>query len=158
MKKTKKGFGLVEVVVGAAIVALVVFGIFSTYVFYLKIGMQNPMRVKASMLSEETAEVLKFVRDNSWSNISSLSLDSYYYLAFDGSSWSLTSTPTSPDPRFERRFSLSLVNRDSNGNIVSSGGTLDNGSRKALIEVSWFGREGTTTKAMDIYLMNIFNE
>jgi hypothetical protein len=129
MKENKKGFGLVVVVVGAAIVALVVFGIFSTYVFYLRIGMQNPMRVKASLLTEETAEVLKFVRDNSWSNISSLTLGSYYYLAFDGSSWSLTLTPTAPDPRFERRFSLASVNRDSNGNIVSSGGTLDNWSR-----------------------------
>ena len=60
---SRKGFSLVEVVVGAAIMLLIVFGVVSTYLFYLRISISNPLRVKATLMAEEGIEVLKFLRD-----------------------------------------------------------------------------------------------
>lgn len=142
----------------AAIMIFLVFGVVSTYFFYLRISLSNPLRIKAALMSEEGIEALKFLRDEQWSNISNLSLSTDYYLQFDGADWNITPTPQFTDPRFERKFAVENVNRDTNGNIVPSGGTLDGGTKKIIMTVSWRTQEGTTTKNLSAYLTNIFND
>ncbi len=149
---------MVEVVVAAAIMIFLVFGVVSTYFFYLRISLSNPLRIKAALMSEEGIEVLKFLRDEQWSSVGSLSPSTDYYLQFDGADWNITTTPQFTDPRFERKFTVENVNRDANGNIVLSGGTLDNGTKKIVMTVSWRTQEGTTTKDLSAYLTNIFND
>ena len=155
---SRKGFSLVEVVVGAAIMLLIVFGVVSTYLFYLRISISNPLRVKATLMAEEGIEVLKFLRDGHWSSVGNLAVSTDYYLNFDGLNWSISEEPQYSDLRFDRKFTVENVYRDLGGNIVSSGGTFDPGTKKIIMEMNWRTQGGTTTRHLSTYLANIFND
>ena len=98
----------------------------------------------------------KIFRDTSWTNISAPVTGSSYYLTFNGTSWATSTTNTYIDGVFERKIVLSDVYRDANDDIVSSGGVLDTGTRKATVTVSWYEKTATTTKSISTYLTNIF--
>jgi hypothetical protein len=152
----KRGFGLIEIVVGGAILATVFIAVSAYYQQSLGISRSTAHLTQASFLLEEGIEVSKIFRDESWTNISTPSTGSEYYLAFDGMKWATSTTNTYIDGMFERKLVLSDVYRDANDDIVSSGGTLDAGTRKATISVSWYEKAATTTKSISTYLTNIF--
>jgi hypothetical protein len=153
----QKGAGLVEVVVGAAIVTLVVISLLATYGLYLTQGLENVGRVQAALISEEGIEALKFMRDASWTtNIVPLTASSTYYLVYSGGIWDSTTSPVMIDGKFVRTFTLYNVSRDTNSNIVTSGGTNDPGTKKATVSVSWRISTGTTTKQVSTYLFDLY--
>lgn len=157
MEKSKKikGFSLVEVVIGSAIIFLVVMGIVVTSNYFLKLALANVPKVKSSFLLEEGIEAVKFLRDKSYIlNIQSLSTSTPYYLVFDGY-WKATTTPNYIDGFFERTFVLEDVYRDVDKVIVSTPGTLDPKSRFITVSVSWFNNNATTTRTMSTYITDI---
>lgn len=153
-----KGASLVEVVVAAAIIVLVVLGLFSAFAFFLRVGLEMPSRTQATLLAEEGIEAVKFTRDNGWNeNIAPLLLDTSYYLATSSASWIVTTTPRLDLGRFTRTVRFSAVNRDAGGNIVTSGGTLDPGTKKVVVSVSWATASGPTTRSLTTYITNLLN-
>ncbi len=114
---------------------------------------------KGAYFAEEGIEAIKTIRDASWTNISTLSTSTLYYLSFNISSstnylWTTTTIATSTDG-FIRKITLSAVNRDFTGHIVSSGGTTDANTRLIAVSVSWLSKSGTTTKSLSTYITNI---
>src|SRR3989339_536874 len=87
-----KGSGFVELIIGLSIIFVALTSVVSSYNFFFKVAKNNTKVIKAEFLLEEGVEVLKFVRDSDWTNISSLSSGSDYYLSFDGSLWSVSNT------------------------------------------------------------------
>lgn len=153
---TSKGFGLVEIIIGSAILTVSLIAISTYFQKSLQLNQDSGKMTQASFLLEEGVEVVKFFRDTSWVNISGLTPGSNYYLKFDGTKWSTTSPSVFVDGVFERKFVIDNVSRDANDDIVSSGGTNDADTKKATISVSWLGRNGTTTKSISTYITNIF--
>lgn len=154
----KKGFTLVEIVVGVAICLIVLIGLMNAFTITLKLSLANTSKIQASFLEEEGLEAARILRDNGWTaNIATLTPDTTYYLAYNNNTWQTTSTNSYIDSFFERKIVTSNVNRDSNQNIVSSGGTLDPNIRKITISVSWLSGGATTTKSISTYLTNVFN-
>jgi hypothetical protein len=90
---------------------------------------------QALYLAEEGQELVRFIRDNDWTNISSLSIGVDYYLDIQTSDITTTATPEVIG-RFTRSFSLEDVERDSDDDIVSSG-SVDSGSRYVTVSVEW---------------------
>ena len=157
IKTTSAGFGLIEIVIGAAVLSLSLLGISSYYQQALNVSQRTGNFVRAAFLMEEGIEVAKFFRDTSWTNISGFTSGATYYLSWNGSTWATTTTNTFVDGMFERKLVVDNVSRDSNDDIVSSGGTLDAGTKKATVSVSWNEKGATTTKSVSTYLTNFFN-
>ena len=159
LKTKNNGFSLVEVLVACSIITLTSLSLMSATTKGIELSNRALRQVEATQLMEEGVEAVKTIRDSDWNVISNLNLDTNYYLSFNTSTntWSLISTPVAPiDNIFTRIIVLSGVNRDSNDSISSSG-TLDTGSKKVNISVSWLVSNGTNSKNITFYLTNIFN-
>ena len=155
--QTQKGFGLVEIIIGAAILATTLLAVSFFFQRAVVISRSTGELVQASFLAEEGIEVLRFLRDEKWENLSSgITPGTNYYLSFSGSSWATTTTNVFVDGVFERKFSIENVNRDGNDDITTSGGTLDPNIKLITVSVSWFDRGATTTHTVSTYLTNIF--
>lgn len=157
-KKLNTGVSLIEAVVGIGIIVIAMLGIISAYQYFLKSGLANTEKIQAVFLLEEGIEVMRYLRDDSWSNISNLSTTTNYYLNFSGTNWSTTTTPT-PVFIFTRTVSLSDVYRkDSDDTIVASSSseakTFDPNTRLITISVS-YPLSGDMT--LSTYLSDIFN-
>jgi hypothetical protein len=156
----KKGLSLVEVLVASSIIIIFFIALVGIYNTYLKISRTNIYSIKAGYLAEEGIEAIKSLRDISWNNnIAPLSTNSDLYLTFSGGRWVSTTTNTYIDGGFERKINISEVNRDpSNGDIVSSGGTLDSGTRLVTVTVSWLYKNSTSTRVMATYITNLYRD
>ena len=152
----KRGFGLIEIIVGGAVLATSLLGISAYYQQSLRVSRSTAQLVQASLLLEESLEVAKFFRDASWANISAPATGATYYLSFNGTNWATSTANTYIDGVFERTIRLDDVYRDGTDDIVSIGGTLDAGTRKVTATVSWWDRTATTTRTIETYLVNIF--
>ncbi|MCF7865546.1 MAG: hypothetical protein K9M11_03500 [Candidatus Pacebacteria bacterium] len=163
--KTHKiqGVSVVEVLVASAIIMTSVISILGVYSGLTSISLRNTSKVQAGMLLDEGAEALRFMRDVSWNtNIGPLVNGTTYWLYWDYSTstygWRATTTQNLIDDQFDRSIVLASVNRDATTyNIVSSGGTLDTGTRKATITTSWFDKTSTSSKSIVMYLYNTYN-
>lgn len=153
----QNGSGLIEVVVGLAIIFMSIFAMVRTYNYYLKFALSHKGDVQASLLMEEGIEVVKILRDVSWgSRITPLSAGMSYYLTFDGSSWKSTTTNKYIDGVFSRTFVLDNVYRDASDRIYSAG-ALDPNTKKVTVSVSYLNLMGTTTESMSSFITNLFN-
>jgi hypothetical protein len=122
-RSTHHGFSVIEVIVGAGIVALVVTAIATAWTFYEKLSSQSVRVVQADVLIEEGAEVVQYWRDKGWTSyISNLTTGTTYYIYWDGSDYKSTTTPTASNG-YLRAVSLSAVRRDVSDNISTTGTT-----------------------------------
>ncbi|MEA3399137.1 MAG: prepilin-type N-terminal cleavage/methylation domain-containing protein [Patescibacteria group bacterium] len=144
----QKGFSLIEVVIASAIISIVIFATMSVAQKSLQLSNRSLRQAQANFLLEEGVEVVKSTRDNGWSNISDLTLDTDYYFEYN-SSWSLSLIPNTIDA-FTRTVFFESVFRDVNDDLSSSG-TLDDDARKVTITVSW----GSVSRELSFYLLNI---
>lgn len=155
---TKKGIGLVEVVVGAGILSVAGVSLFLTYGLYVQRASVAPRPIQASFLLDEGMEVMRLVRDKNWNTLSSLQLGTSYGISFNAStsSWTITTNLNPIDNIFYRTIVVSSVNRGATSDIVSSGGNLDTNTKKITVSVSWWNSGVTTTKQLIGYLTNLF--
>ncbi|MCC6323277.1 hypothetical protein IT400_00615 [Candidatus Nomurabacteria bacterium] len=157
--KNLLGFALVEIMICCAILSAVTISLLSYAQKGLELSNLSLRQTQAIYLLEEGAEAIKTFRDDNWTNISSLNLDTNYYFTYDTSSgvWSLSQTPSTINGIFTRTVVISAVERDSNDDIVTSGGTNDTDARKVTITVTWMSAEGvSTSKVITFYVFNIF--
>src|SRR3989344_5716978 len=120
VKGCASGISLVEVVIGTALILLSLVGLVGAYSFYLRAGVRNTDALKAAFLLEEGAEAAILLRDDSWSNLSSLTLNTPYHLSWNGSTWVTTAVPAVVDGVFSRTLTLFPVyRRDSDKDIVA---------------------------------------
>lgn len=159
MKKNIKntGFMTVEVLVATSIITVSILAAMAVTQKSVYVSRQAFHATQAAFLLEEGAEAVRIARDNVWSNISSLTVGTNYYPTFSGGTWTLSSTANTVGI-FTRTVNIALVNRDDNTkDIVSSGGTVDSGTKLITITVSWPEGGVTVTKTLQFYLTDIFS-
>jgi Tfp pilus assembly protein PilV len=162
-KNKKRGMGLVEVIVGVAIITTGILSLVGAYFYYLQVMVHNTPNIQAAYLLEESIETTRLLRDQSWNgNIATLSPAIEYHLIFSPatSKWSTTSG-TSPliDGQFDRVITASSTYRNANHDIVpvgTPGSILDASTTLITAKVSWLENNGTTSKTLSAYLTNIF--
>jgi Tfp pilus assembly protein PilV len=154
-----RGVSMLEVIVASAISLLVVVGGAGAFMLALPSVITSVDRTQAAYLAEEGLEVVRILRDSSWSgNIATLAAGTPYYLSYNSGTATWSSTTTNAYiGKFERSVTLAAVNRDASQNIVTSGGSNDTNTRKATVTVSWLTRTGTTSRSLVMYLTNVFN-
>lgn len=155
--KKDKGFGLLEIVIGVAIISLSVFGLLSVAQNSLRVSEYSLREAQAGYLLLEGAEAVRSMRDVAWSYVENLSTSVTYYLVYSTSTntFATTSTNTFIDGIFSRSFTVADVLRDGTTYDIAPSGIYDAGTKKITINVSWYNRNATTTKSLDFYLTNI---
>lgn len=154
--KKEKGFTLLEVIIGVAVILSSVFGLLSISRLSTKVSSANILNLQAAFLLEEGVEAVKILRDLSWqNNIQPLNNSTNYYLSFDGQNWQATTTNVFIDNFFERKFVAEESQRDGNYDLSQSG-AIDPETKKINVFVSWPARNGTTTQSIPFYLTNLF--
>lgn len=151
------GFFLIEVVVAASVITVVLMFLLGSIQDSVDASKRSLERTQASFLLEEGAEAVKAVRDNGWStNITPLQNGTTYYLAWSGSAWSLTTDPTASyaEGAFTRMVVFSPVYRDDQDDVATSG-TLDDGSRKVQIMVSWPTNKAIKNEKLEFLIADI---
>lgn len=154
---TQRGFGLVEVLVGAAIISGVLISLLGVAGNFVRVSHATVKATQAAYLLEEGMEAVRLIRDEGWTeNIVPLTVGTLYYLEWSGTSWVATTSPVSIDDMFERSFVLENVYRDGNDDIAGSG-TIDSNTRALTVTVSWRGTgQATTSKSLSTYITNFF--
>lgn len=153
----KRGFGLVEMLVGATVLSVSLLGISSFFQKTLEVSSITQSAVQGDYLLEEGVEAIKLFRDAGYANnIAKLSTTTPTYLTWNGTSWATSSANVFIDGRFERKIMVNEVLRNASEDI-SETGTLDPQTRLVAVSVAWNVKGATTTRTIQTYITNIFN-
>lgn len=147
-----KGFFLIEVLVATSIITVVLIFLLGSIQDSVEVSKRSLETTIAGYLLEEGAEAVKAIRDQDWAKIPTDS--STYYLVWNGSMWSLSTTPNTTDI-YTRTVTFVEVNRDTNDDIVFSGGTQDEGTRRVIINTSWSAPSGPKSENLEFFIGNI---
>ena len=150
--KSSKGVTLVEVLVSLSMLGIILVIISSIITLFFGSSGTVLNTTRATYLAEEGVELARFIRDDDWNEISSLTTDTAYYFEATPVSIGVTTTPQSID-EFTRSFTVSDLERDGNGDFVVSGGTSDPGGRVLTVTVTW----GTESVELQSLITNIHN-
>ncbi|MBI5798338.1 MAG: hypothetical protein HZB10_00195 [Candidatus Yonathbacteria bacterium] len=154
---TRRGFGLIEIILGAAILSVALFSISNFFQATLRASTITQAAIQGDYLLEEGVEAVKLFRDMSYtSNIKNMSTTTTYYFLWNSTNWATSTLNTPVDGKFERRFTLADVKRDTNNDIATTG-TYDPDTKLVTVTVSWRDNMGTTTRSIQTYVTNIFN-
>ncbi len=162
MKRHDRGIGLVEVVIGAAIVSASLVGIIQAFSLYVQAGFEGTNRVKATALAEEGIEATRFLRDQGFSSFAALTTGTPYRLSFASNTWQATTSNTFIDGKFDRVVVIdSAYRRTSDQDIVASTSpdtkALDANARKITVTVSWMARAATSSVVLSTYMTDLFD-
>ena len=153
--KFKKGSALVEVLVAASILSAVSLAFLGAFSVLVRFHERDTFSVKGSLLAEEGLEALRLIKSSGWSALSSIPTGQARYFALGTSTWGVTTTPEVIDGMFYRSFKIYSVSRNTDDDIVSSGGTVDSNTLLTESSVSWNWRNATTTVTYKTYVTNI---
>ena len=130
------GQSLVEILIAIGLTGILLPALLTGLVSSREGKAQEGQRLQATALVRESEEAIRSVREKGWTNIST---NGTYYPEISGDSWALTSCGGScPTVNgYTRQIVIADTQRDSNGQIVESGGTVDNSTKKVETTVSW---------------------
>lgn len=155
LKSKKSGFGIVEVIVAAAIISLALAGMAVLGNFALRIQSHLKQNLIATNLAIEAIEATRAVKEESWANFSVLGLDIPYHPEKIGppAKWVMVGGAQNING-FSRQIVFSQVLRDMDDDIVESGGIPDSNTRKITVIISWFERGQSYQVVLNSYSTN----
>lgn len=157
MISPNKGLSIIEIVISAALIAVSVAGIIAAANVFFALSIKNTNQAQAALLLEETAEILQYLRDDSWDgNFTNMSTATNYHLDWDGTDYATTTTPVLVNGRFTRTFNIDEVRRDSSDDIVSSGGSVDPDSYLVNVSISWVEKSGPQSVTSKFLIHNVY--
>lgn len=138
MKTWQGGFTVIEVILAAAILAILGGGAVGIVIQSYAANQSGKERTIAAAYASAGLETIRLIRKNFFGLLSSDScltgtgLDS-------SSGWHLTGSGTSDglEGGYTRTIYVCDVQRDAGGNVVESGGTVDQLSKKISVNVTW---------------------
>lgn len=131
-----KGETLIELVLAMGLAALIFPALLGAFMSTREGKAQENVRMQAIALLKETEQAVKSVRSNGWNTFINVTMDSPYHPLIASSKWTLSSG-TQTTNGLTQSVVISNVSRNSNGDIVTSGGTDDPSTKKVTITISW---------------------
>lgn len=147
---------VVETMIAVSIITVSILAMMAVTERSVYVERQSFYTTQASFLLEEGAEAVRILRDNGWSNISSLIVGTNYYPTFSSGTWTLSSTQSTIGI-FTRTVKIANVNRDDATGDISSIGTNDIGTKLVTVTVSWLSGGATINKTLQFYIIDIFS-
>jgi len=154
-KSTKKGFGLIEIVIVTAVIGIAFVGLVAFLINSAGTTFRVTRNTEASALAEEGIEAARSLRDESWtSRVATLTAGATYYPVISASKWTLTTTnPGLVNNLYTRTVVVENVNRDANDNIAVAG-TADPNTKKVTVVVSWNENQDVQDVTIVTYITN----
>jgi prepilin-type N-terminal cleavage/methylation domain-containing protein len=151
----QRGIGLIEILVALSIFSLALAFLMGLSNFLMKLNTQMKSNTIATNLAAEAIEATLAIKQGDWDVFSALANETVYHPVKTGSPlvWALSAGEENING-FVRQITLSSVYRDSNDDIVLSGGLLDNQSRKVTATVSWIENGKNQQTLLSEYLTN----
>ena len=153
-----KGISVIEILVVVTIISIAFSSLLGLASFSLGVSTLIKQTNQANNLSQEVMEAVRNFRDGtSWDidGLGKLATSTDYYPQATGSpsKWQLVQGTENIDG-FTRKVVFEDVMRDSNSNIVESGGTNDPNTKKVTVTVSWEERGRDHKLEIFTYLTN----
>ncbi len=149
------GFGMIEMIVGSAVLATALLGISTFFQATLSVSNTTKSAIQGDYLLEEGIEVVKLLRDTNYTNnLKTLAVGVDHYLLWTGAVWATTTINTYVDGQFERKFTIGNVHRDSTDDIATIG-TYDHDTKLITVSVAWSAKDATTTRSIATYITNL---
>ena len=147
---------MIEIIVAVSIITVSILAAMAVTQKSVYVSRQAYHATQAAFLLEEGAEAVRIIRDNAWSNISSLTVGTNYYPTWAGGTWTLSQTANTV-VIFTRTVTLASVNRDDTTKDIASAGTNDPGTKLVTVTVSWIEGGTTINKTLQFYIIYIFS-
>lgn len=145
LRQKSSGFSLVEIMIGISLVVVISVFVGATVVQFSSVRAQILDDANKAYLAEEGYEIIRLLRDADWSNINSLTTDTFHYLEVSTTTLAISSAPEMVENKYNRSFLLRDVYRNGSGEIVASttaGASVDSDIKKVLVYV---GDDNSTT-------------
>lgn len=145
---SQKGITAVEILIAVSIAAVVLVTASYSIFNFVNSAREVAEKTQALYLAEDGLELTRYVRDNAWTNISTLSLNTPYYLDATSSYVHITTSPETVG-NFSRSIAFQNVYRNSTDDIVASttsGSVADDKSKYVTVTVTW----GSPTKTVSL--------
>src|SRR3989344_1653302 len=132
--KKNHGQSLVELLITIGLATILIPALLTGFSATRSGRAQQEQRLQATAYLKEAQEALRVVQANDWENLA----DGTYHPIVAGSSWALaTGAEAISGTSFTRQIVIESVYRDTDGNITTSGGTIDPSTKHIVISVSW---------------------
>jgi len=128
----KKGSGLLEVILAMGVFAIVASAGVSSVLFMNKSNRVGSEDAKANLLLQEGYEAVRAIKKGDWSNL----VNGTYGLSSTSGKWAFSGNSDVTDG-YTRVVTISNAQRDASGNLVASGGTVDENTKKITETVTW---------------------
>ncbi|MCP6719157.1 MAG: hypothetical protein KJI71_02905 [Patescibacteria group bacterium] len=156
--KAERGALIVEILVVVAIITITLTGLLGLISFSLGTSTLIRQNNQADDIAQGIVEQVRNFRDGtSWEidGLGTLTTGIDYYLQESGSpqKWQLIEG-TKTVNGFNTKVTLGDVMRDSNDDIVSSGGSIDSDTKKVTVDVSWEEKNRSHQIELITYLTN----
>ena len=158
LKIPETGFGLVEILVTASVIAISFVGFLSFILFSRDQALKAQHKTEAVSSAEEALEVVRKLRDDSYAaNIATKTVGTTYYPVISGSpaAWTLTASNPGPTNGYTTNLVFSNVSRDASFNIAASG-TNDPDTKKVVATVT-YNDSGQKQVQITTYITDIKN-
>lgn len=133
--KIEKGQMLVELLLTMGLAAIIFPALLTGFIASREGKPNQKQRMQAITLLKETEQAVASIRDMGWNRIATYSAIPLHPVV-NGSAWGV-SLGAETINGLTRQFVVGSVYRDTNGNIVLSGGSDDASTKKITITVSW---------------------
>jgi type II secretory pathway pseudopilin PulG len=151
-----KGISLIDLLVAIAIFAIVFSIILGAISLSFSTSNLIKQTIQANNIAIETIEAVRNFRDGTiWdvNGLGTLATSTDYYPQATSLKWEMVQGIENLNG-FERKVILKDVMRDSNNNIVESGGNYDPDTKKIIVNVSWQEKGRTHQVEITTYLTN----
>ncbi|MBI3380278.1 hypothetical protein HY029_06000 [Candidatus Gottesmanbacteria bacterium] len=129
----QKGQTIVEFLIAIGLASIFLPALLTGLVASREGKAQQTQRLEATTYLKEAEEAIRSVRETNWSSIA---VNGTYHPVISGNTWSLGSNSEVVNG-YTRKIVISDTQIGTNGNIVSTGGTIDPATKKIVSTVSW---------------------
>ena len=147
MMKSQKGQLLIELLIAVGVAAIFLPILLSGLVSSRDGKAQQKQRLEGLTILKEAQDATRSVREKGWAEFA---VANTYFPLEVNSSWTLA-TGSSTLNGFTRQVVISDVQRDNNGVIVTSNGTVDPSTKKVVITISWTKPYASSVSSTEYY-------
>ncbi|MDO8577312.1 MAG: type II secretion system protein [Candidatus Wildermuthbacteria bacterium] len=161
-----KGISVIEILIVIAVIGIAFSSILGVATLSLRQVGDTDLEARAQALAKETLEAVMNYRDgNAWDTddpldlydgLGIVQLNTSYYPKMSSdipAKWQLLQGQEQVE-NFTRTVEFQSVSRDSNSDIVQTGGTVDSNTKKVLAAVSWQDRGSSRQVSLQMYITN----
>lgn len=129
----QRGQSLIEIIIVMGMSIVILPALLTGLVSSRQGKAQQAQRTQAVYLLNETVDAVRSIREKGWA---SLATNGTFHPTISGTSWTLTAGSAVVNG-LTQSVTIGDVNRDADGAITTSEGTLDTSSKKVDVSISW---------------------